>query len=266
MRALMVSWEFPPYVVGGLGKHVAELAPALGGQMTADGPLFIDLFTPRYAGGATEEQVTEFLRVYRVDIPPLDPQDNYNSVVSSNHFLADFAAKIGEERSYDIIHVHDWLATKAGVLLKERWRTPLITTMHATERGRNRGYTPDEASYQIDRMEWLGCFEAWRVIACSQFMKAELHNYFELPLNKITVIPNGIHLSPPDACAAAELAALRQTYAPNGERLLLFVGRIVHEKGLQVLFRALPRILADYPDVKLLVAGKNGSFVPALGL
>ena len=36
MRVLMFSWEFPPHVVGGLGKHVAELAPGLAGQITAN--------------------------------------------------------------------------------------------------------------------------------------------------------------------------------------------------------------------------------------
>ena len=259
MRVLMFSWEFPPHIVGGLGKHVAELAPALAGQITADGPIEIDLFTPRYHGGAETEEFSDCLTVHRVDAPPLDPQDNYNSVVSSNHFLIDAAARCGNEKPYDLIHVHDWLVSKAGVTLKERWKTPLLTTIHATERGRHRGHTPGDTSYQIDRMEWLSCFEAWRVIACSQFMQRELQDYFELPFDKVVVIPNGITMPDDSACTLSELEKLRQTYAPAGERLLLFVGRIVHEKGLQVLVRAMPRILADYPNTRLLVAGKNGS-------
>ena len=259
MRVLMFSWEFPPHVVGGLGKHVAELAPGLAGQITADGPIEIDLFTPRYHGGAETEVLSDCLTVHRVDVPPLDPQDNYNSVVSSNHFLIDAAARCGEVEPYDLIHVHDWLVSKAGVMLKDRWRTPLLTTIHATERGRHRGHTPGDTSYQIDRMEWLSCFEAWRVIACSQFMQRELQDYFELPLDKVVVIPNGITMPDESICSLEDLEKLRHTYAPSGERLLLFVGRIVHEKGLQVLIRAMPRILADYPNTRLLVAGKNGS-------
>jgi glycosyltransferase involved in cell wall biosynthesis len=259
MRVLMLSWEFPPHVVGGLGKHVTELAPAIAGEIAADGPIMIDLFTPRYNGGADVEAVSEFLTVHRVDVPPLDPQDNYNSVISSNHFLVEAAAACGDANQYDLIHVHDWLVTKAGVALKERWKTPLVTTIHATERGRHRGHTPGETSYQIDRTEWLSCYEAWRVIACSQFMKRELQEYFELPADKVLVIPNGITL-PDESCGREDdLAALRRQYAPDGERLLLFVGRIVHEKGLHVLIRAIPRILADYPNTRLLVAGKNGS-------
>ena len=73
------------------------------------------------------------------------------------------------------------------------------------------------------------------------------------------VIPNGITLPDESFCSLEDLEQLRHEYAPNGERLLLFVGRIVHEKGLQVLVRAMPRILADYPNTRLLVAGKNGS-------
>lgn len=258
MRVLMLSWEFPPHVVGGLGRHVAELAPVLAGQITAFGPISIDLFTPRYSGGDDVEQVSEYLTIHRVDAPPLDPQDNYNSVISSNHFLADVAATYGDVHPYDLIHVHDWLVTKAGVTLKDRWKTPLLVTIHATERGRHRGFTPGETSYQIDRTEWLGCFEAWRVVACSQFMNRELQEYFDLPPDKVVVIPNGIVLPEDSLCTDAEIAAMRSQYAPNGERLLLFVGRIVHEKGLQVLVRAMPRILADHPNTRLLVAGKNG--------
>lgn len=258
MRVLMFSWEFPPYVVGGLGRHVAELAPALAGQMSGSGPITIDLVTPRKSDSPAVECVSEFLTVHRVDSPPLDPQDHFNSVISSNHFLADAATTLGDAQTYDLIHVHDWLVTKAGVVVKDRWRTPLLTTMHATERGRHRGYTPGETSYQIDRTEWLGCFEAWRVIACSQFMNRELQDYFDLPADKIVVIPNGITIPDEFYCPIGELDDLRLRYAPNGERLLLFVGRIVHEKGLHVLVRAMPRILADNPNTRLLVAGKNG--------
>lgn len=259
MRVLMFSWEFPPHVVGGLGKHVAELVPALGGQMTADGPLYLDLVTPRCNGGAWIEDVSEYVTVHRVDVPPIDPQDNYNSIVSNNIPLADHAMHLASRTPYDVVHVHDWLVTKAGITLKERWKVPMVTTMHATERGRHRGHTPDEASYRIDRTEWLSCFEAWRVIACSQFMNHELHEYFELPYSKVAIIPNGVHADRPRLCTPEAAEEFRKRHAPNEERLLVFVGRIVYEKGLQILLRAMPRIVADYPHTKLLVAGKNGA-------
>jgi len=262
MRILLISWEYPPYVVGGMGKHVADLAPVLGGQIVDgphySGPLYVDVLTTRYAGGAHEEQVNEFLTVYRVDAPPFDPVDHYNSVVEGNQHLVDRADELAERHPYDLIHIHDWLVAKAGITLKHRWKAPLVTTIHATERGRHQGHIPSETSSQIDRMEWQSCFEAWNVIACSEFMRHELQNYFGVPASKTVVIPNGVNLDEMTRCPSDKRALLRHRYAPNGERLLLYVGRVVYEKGLHVLIRAMPRILAEYPGTRLLVAGKNG--------
>jgi glycogen(starch) synthase len=261
MRVLLISWEYPPYVVGGMGKHVAELTPFLSGQ-TLDGTgsgerIYVDVLTTRYSGGPQEEQVNEFLRIYRVDAPPIDPVDHYNSVVQSNQNLVERAEALAQQQPYDLIHIHDWLVAKAGITLKHRWKVPLITTMHATERGRHQGHIPSETSSQIDRMEWQCCFEAWSIIACSRFMRDELQHYFGIPADKTIIIPNGINIEAMVHCSEERRALLRQRYAPNGERLLLFVGRIVHEKGLHVLIRAMPRILAEHPNTRLLVAGKN---------
>src|SRR5699024_487361 len=63
---------------------------------------------------------------------------------------------------------------------------------------------------------------------------------------------------------AEQQAAMRADYAPNGERLLFYVGRITYEKGLHVLLRAMPSILADHPNTRLLVAGKNSRHLQPL--
>lgn len=258
MRVLLISWEYPPNVVGGMGKHVAELAPFLAGLKTDAGPIHVDVLTTRFKGGAEEEQVNEYLSVHRVDVPPIDPVDHYNSVVEGNQSLIEYAELLGKRYTYDLIHVHDWLVAKSGIALKHLWKTPLVTTIHATERGRHQGYIPSETSWQIDRLEWQSCFEAWNVIACSAFMRQELQNYFGLPESKTVIIPNGVNIAQMAGCPQDLRSTLRKRYAPNDERLLLYVGRIVHEKGLHVLIRAMPRILADYPNTRLLVAGKNG--------
>jgi len=257
MRILIISWEYPPSVIGGMGRHVAELAPRLGGQILADGPLYVDVVTTRLSSGAPEEQAGEFVAIHRVDVPPVDPVDHYNSVVESNQLLVERAERLARQHPYDLIHAHDWLVAKASIVLKHSWKAPYLTTMHATERGRHQGHIPGDTSHQIDRLEWQNCFEAWKVIACSQFMQHELESYFGLPPSKVAVIPNGIDTDKIALYSADQRALLRQRYAPNGERLLLFVGRIVHEKGVHVLIRAMPRILAEHSDVRLLVVGKN---------
>lgn len=255
----MVSWEYPPNTVGGIGRHVAELAPMLAGLKSDDGPISIDLLTPHYAGGQQVESITPFLTVYRVEMPSMDVRDLYNSVVANNSAFVDAAERLAEHHYYNLIHVHDWLTGSAGITLKQRWKTPLLATIHATERGRHQGHIASNTSYQIDQMEWRLCFETWRVIVCSQYMRHELHDYFGAPFDKLEVIVNGIRTAPDAGCIEHERESLHQHYAPSGEKLLLFVGRISHEKGLHVLIRAMPRILAHHPEVRLLVAGKNGN-------
>jgi len=258
MRVLMISWEYPPHMVGGIGKHVADLLPELGKLTTDHTPLQIDLLAPLYGTSAAVEQLNEQVTIYRVAMPPVDVTDHYNSVIANNAYFVDFAQTLAADRQYDLVHIHEWLTGVAGVALKLRWKAPLLVTIHGTERGRHQGYITSRTSQQINQLEWQICYEAWRVIVCSQFMREELQRYFNTPADKIDVIFNGVNSQPNHRCTPAEAAALRARYAPNGERLLFFVGRMVHEKGVHVLIRALPRILANYPQTKLLLAGKNG--------
>ncbi len=255
MRILAISWEYPPYVVGGIGTHVAQLVPLLGGMELEDGPLHVDVLTTRFAGGEPLERLGDYITIHRVDVPVMDALDFYNSVVDSNGAFVEYAQGLKDD--YDLIHVHDWLTAQAGISLKHLWKRPLIVTMHATEKGRHQGYLPTGTSQQIDRLEWKVTYEAWQVVACSEYMSEELQRYFSLPPEKITIIPNGIEDRIAEYCTEERLAELRSQYAPNGEHLLFFVGRIVHEKGVHFLVRAMPRILADHPDARLLIAGKN---------
>lgn len=257
MRILVLTWEYPPYVVGGMGQHVAGLIPALAELRTPDGPLYIDVVTTRYGGGAPIEHIGNTVTIHRLETNPFDALDMYNTVIDNNQFFVDYAKTLAHQQPYDLIHIHDWLAGVAGIQLKYEYKIPLLVTMHATERGRHQGHLTSSTSRRIDGLEWQICYEAWRIIVCSHFMTVELNGYFNTPIDKMVVIPNGIdpdqlHIIPP-----RQQAALAAEYAPNQERLLFFVGRIVHEKGLHVLIRAMPEILAEFPDTRLLVAGRN---------
>jgi glycogen(starch) synthase len=257
MRVLIISWEYPPYVVGGIGTHVAELVPCLGGMETEFGPIYIDVLTTRFSGGKLVEPINQYVTIYRVDMPVIDALDHYNSVVDSNRAFVEAAHALAEKNTYDIIHVHDWLTGEAGIAIKHELKQPLLITMHATERGRHQGYLPSYTSQQIDRLEGKSTYEAWSVIACSNYMLNELTRSFSLPIDKVRIVPNGINSVTADSYSAVELEQMRAKYAPNGEHLLFYVGRIVYEKGVQVLIRAMPRILLQHPNTRLIVAGKN---------
>ena len=258
MRLLIISWEYPPNVVGGIGKHVAELVQAFAGlAVESSVPLQLDLLTP-HSGNAPEiEELSETVTVYRVEMPFVNPLDLFNSVIDNNRYLEAKAKELHSYAPYDLVHVHEWLTASAGIGLKHDWKVPLVVTIHATERGRHHSHLPSETSHQINQLEWQVCYEAWRIIVCSSYMAGELGRFFDVPLDKVILIPNGVDITPFQSCSAERVQDLRAKYAPDGEKLLFFIGRITPEKGVHVLLHALPALRQRYPNVRLLVAGKN---------
>lgn len=257
MKVLMLSWEYPPHVVGGIGKHVMELLPAL----TAEG-VSADLITPRLREGDERETIVgdersgARARVRRVAVPPMPPNDFFGGVLRANQELE----RSGREQwaadgPYDAIHVHDWLVGPAGAALKHSFRAPLVATIHATEYGRWRGSIGNDLSRAINHAEWQLTYEAWRVITCSGFMKAEVQAALAAPPDKIDVIPNGVETARFDQIDGEDLAEFRARFARPDEAIVFTVGRVVYEKGTHLLVEALPRVHFERPAVKLVVAG-----------
>jgi glycosyltransferase involved in cell wall biosynthesis len=223
MRVLTLTWEYPPHIVGGLGRHVAELAPALAAQGVE-----MTVLTPRFDGGAAESIEAPGLRVVRVNMPPALRSVQPDTVEQGNQFLLQQARKlIGPSREFDLIHAHDWLTADVSLALKHSWQLPLVVTIHATERGRHAGWLQGSQSRQIDYLEWQLTYESWRVIVCSEFMREHLRVDFATPGDKISIVPNGI--KPPIDPFASEAArlAFRRQYAADTQPLALYVGRLV---------------------------------------
>ena len=87
-------------------------------------------------------------------------------------------------------------------------------------------------------------------------MKNELQRLFGLPFEKINVVPNGINMT--SFNGVERDYDFRRQYAADNEKIILFLGRLVYEKGVQHLIAAMPKILANYHDSKLIIAGKGG--------
>jgi glycogen(starch) synthase len=252
MRILMFSWEYPPHVVGGLGKHVAELLPPLGD--TPD--LNVHVVTPKWGPGEDIEKVGQ-ATVHRVPPPSIDG-DFYTGAWQTNMRLEEYANDLWQDAGpFDLVHVHDWLVAFAGVGVKRTQKIPLVSTIHATERGRGRGALNNDQSRAIHRIEWWLSFESWRVIACSDYMVHEISDYFQCPKDKIEVIPNGVDPTRFDLLEGVDLTAFRNRYAMPDEQIIFTVGRVVYEKGIQDLIQAMPQILEEEPAVKVIVAGKG---------
>ena len=262
LRILMLSWEYPPFITGGSGKHVADLVPALGQVVLDDRPLLIDVLAPRFAGGELEEQITPAITAFRVDVHLVPPYP-VSGLIAGLVPIVERANGLIQQHHYDLIHIQDWRFAKLGTALKYRWHLPLIATFHSIERKRYQQDPPTEID-QIEQFERELCTEAKQIIVCSQFMRQQLNAHLDAPLDKIKVIANGIKVKRKEDYPPEELSLLRQQYAPQAQKLLLFIGPAILEKGLPVLIRAMPHILADHPGTRLLVVGKYSDKIHSL--
>lgn len=254
MRVLMLSWEYPPHIVGGMGKHVMDLVAALAPQ-----GIEIHVITPLLRGDVARETTAQGVHIHRVEPPRMEQYDYVSFVRETNAEMERAARGLQTEFGpFNLIHAHDWLVAPAAVALKHAWRRPLIATIHATERGRRQGYVSDGQSEDIDRLEWSLTYEAWRVIVCSRFMAHQIHAYFNTPPDKIDVVPNGVYVIRDPFMSEQEHRAFRRRFVDDDQPLAFYVGRIVYEKGLQVLLEAWPRVLAALPGARLLIAGTGG--------
>ncbi|UNC93261.1 glycosyltransferase family 4 protein [Candidatus Contubernalis alkalaceticus] len=251
MRIMMFSWEYPPKSVGGLAQHVYDLTSAL-----VETGQEVDLITVGDHQLPSVEKV-KGITVHRVTPYDLTTPHFIPWIIQLNISMLEVAVSLFNTEQYDLVHAHDWLVAYAGRALKHIYKVPLIATIHATEYGRNNGLHNDDQRYISDVEWWLG-FEAWKVICCSSYMEKELKNIFGLPKDKISVIYNGVDIENYQANVSKEaVKSFRNQFASPEEKIVFFVGRLVKEKGVQVLLEAAPQILNYHPKTKFVIAGKG---------
>jgi len=261
MRVLMLSWEFPPRYDGGLGQHVAELARALVRQ-----GLSVHVVSPNFHGTPGDvvgpEQV-HGVHVHRVSVRQPAEFDFNAGVMAANEAMYAYTEKVAEAEKVDILHAHDWLLAPLAIRIKHKIRQPLIATIHATERGRARGGLLSHIAERIHDHEWRLTYEAWRIIACSRYMADQVRAYFNVPADKVDIIPNGVRVARFAAYRRQDLTDFRVRFALPDERIVFSVGRLVEEKGFHHLVSAIPLVLAEFPEAKFVIAGK-GPMLPRL--
>ena len=251
MKILMLTWEYPPRIVGGIARVVNDLSK----RLIKDGHE-VTVVTYRDSADVPEYENDKGVNVYRVDNYMIHPNNFIDWIMQLNFNMLSKATEIiNKEGGFDVIHAHDWLVTYAAKSLKNAYDIPIVATIHATEAGRNSGIH-DETQRYINDTEWLLTYEATEVIVNSNYMKNEIQRLFGLPFDKINVIPNGINLS--NFTGIERDYDFRRQYAMDNEKIILYVGRLVYEKGVQHLIAAMPKILSNYNDAKLIIAGRGG--------
>jgi glycogen(starch) synthase len=253
MRVLILSWEYPPLIEGGLARHVRKLAENLA-SLGVD----VHVLTRGREESPPEEERSGVL-LHRVR-EPKRPAELSEFIAWVEHMNTDMLAagvELGDRFEFDIVHGHDWLVAVAGDHLAKRFGTPFAVTIHATEYGRHQGWVEKHPQSHIHGIERWMANRAERVIACSAYMRDHVADIYGIEEQRITVIPNGIDpadLQPADAIA---MRRLRAQFAAPHEKLVLLVGRLVYEKGFQIALEAMPRVVSNLSNVRFLVAGSG---------
>ncbi len=253
MHILHVSWEYPPLVYGGLGRHVHALAEA---QAAAGHDVTV---VTQHCEGEPPDITRNGVRIIRAyPQPPVLPLAEHHLigwVLGLEHGALRAALLAAPAGSFDVVHAHDWVAAHAAVTLSDVYDVPLVTTIHATEAGRHQGWLPGQVQQAVHSIEWWLTDASTRVVTCSAHMRWEAERLFELPEGKTEVIPNGIDLTSWKA-RPRDIKAAEQQWADSGP-LVVFTGRLQWEKGVHTLIDALPRLKRRTPGLRVVIAGKG---------
>ena len=252
-RILILSWEYPPLIEGGLARHVRKLSEGL-----VELGVEVHVLT-RGSDESPRSEVVAGVNVHRV-LEPSRPRDLGEFVTWVERMNADMLAAgvgLGDRYDFDVVHGHDWLVAAACDHLARRFGAPLVTTIHATEHGRHQGWVETHPQSYIHGVERWISNRSDRVIACSAYMREQISDIFAVPEARIAVIPNGIDPEDLPLGEESELERLRAEFAAPGERLVLLIGRLVYEKGFQIALEAMPELIERVPGTRFLVAGSG---------
>jgi glycosyltransferase involved in cell wall biosynthesis len=250
LSVMMLSWEYPPRIIGGISPHIYYLSKSL-----ARNGIKVYVVTCDFPGAPAHE-VVDGVEVYRIDSYKNPSPDFATWVYLMNMNMQKEAATITRQLGgkIDVFHAHDWLVATAGIGLKHVFRKPFFATMHSTEIGRRNGIHSGYERMIHETEAWL-TYEAWKVICCSDYMVHHVQWAFGLPTDKLVMIPNGVKAEVYTK-NDKDLAQFRNKYALPQEKIVLFVGRMVYEKGVHVLVNAAPKVL-EKANAKFIIVG-NG--------
>ena len=250
----MCAWEsLHTIAIGGVAPHVTEISAALA-RRGHEVHLFVragyDMSQPRY-------ELIHAVHVHRVPI-----ELNPDFVTECSNMCHAFVEHMRETEDhlntvFDIVHAHDWLAAKALVRMKQMGRKTVFTC-HSTEVGRAGRADLDALSQRVQAIEAEACACADRVIAVSgkfcDEVKAQYLANGRSSKDKLRMVYNGIH---PEAFREeVDVAVVKQSYGLHPDTpVILSVGRLIPQKGPDILIGAMPKLIETNPDAVVLFVG-----------
>ncbi len=280
MKVLMLGWEFPPINSGGLGvastniaKHIAEKHDDINIHFAIPTFIYQQLEADHHPNeySVVELEKLESLTICAIKSSIHSPyvtekeyQQIFQKISAKNnqlknlygenlfHEIERFAqevASFAQDEHYDLIHAHDWITFKAGILAKEVTGAPLVVHVHATEIDRTGG-NPSPGIYEYEQ---AGLHAADHVISVSEYTRAILQKHYRVPARKITAVHNGI-----DNINHCE----RPTFKPE-DKIILFLGRVTIQKGPDYFLEVARKVVKNDPHVKFVIGG-TGDMLPKI--
>ena len=278
----MLGWEFPPFVSGGLGTHCYELTKAL-----AKRGIEIDFFMPKTKYDISEPWLRiyqadwSFFDTYDFQHARLAPISYsgymsgpagagitksmlkalseragdksydlgfFEAVGTYNYLAGLMVEKLNPERHYDVVHCHDWIASRAGISIKKTTGLPLVTTIHSTEYDRTADLWPFDWILGIEK---AAVAESDQVITVSKRSAQLLEDKLAADPAKVNVVYNAID--------AGKFPKHRETLKESGKatRVVLYHGRLSVQKGVEFFLRAAQKVLSKDRNVRFFISGKG---------
>ena len=250
MRIAVLAWEsVHSIMVGGLAVVISRHAEVLATRGHE-----VHLFT-RWGEGQSDSEYINGHYYHRCKFDP-----GQNILAFAHNMSKSFITRLHEvEKVYgmfDIIHGHDWHIVDALHDLRNEGRL-IVLTFHSTEYGRNGGKFGDWWEFkEVSGKEWYGGYVANRITTISNAMKNEICWLYKIPPDKIDVIPNAVDSE--KFQVKVDPGRIKEKYSIHPlAPTVLFFGRLVHQKGPDLLVDAIPKILSNRRDTKFIFAGEG---------
>ena len=260
----MLGWELPPHHSGGLGVACYEMCKEISAHgidiefilpYTAEFDLdFMQITAAHhqsaesvlYAGsGYTPELYSDTFMVTH--------HDQHLDLRMQHDLFALNVARLAESKEFDIIHAHDWLTFRAGLMAKKVSGKPLIAHVHATQFDQSGGNYGNPAAREIEQ---AALSEADVVFAVSQYTKNILVREYGIDANKITVVHNSVSI-PPDVDQSTNVHRYLEVMKQSGYSVVANIGRQTLQKGLTHLLDAAQLVISINPKVLFVLAGSG---------
>src|SRR5213594_967588 len=243
----MLTWEFPPRIIGGISTHVYHFSRSLVEKGTPVRVITCDF--PK----TPAEEIIDGVSVSRV-ISGHVPESNFLLwIYHLNSQMISKATELFETERFDLVHAHDWVVGRAAVELKNQLGLPLISTIHATEIGRG-GSLDGEYRRKVRDIERLLVDQSDGIICCSNYMLDHIQHVLGAVKTKIRVIPNGVESSRFNNGRQPQPIP---TGVSEDRKTILYIGRIVREKGIFTLLDAFEKLRKRGKDVSLVLVGEG---------